>query len=202
MIKIFYGEDRVRAQKEIDKILGNDYEVVEGEGLQPQDLPSLFFGTSLFSEVRRILVKDLGENAACWGELPKYLESSHKMIIWESKLDKRTITYKALQKQRIEMCEFGLMDPPEKKIVFEVLDVAWRGDGRAAMRLIEQIEITNDPFMFMGLLVSQVMRKLENGDKKARRAIKLLAECDMKMKSTSIKPWTLIKTAIIGIATI
>ncbi|MCL1839961.1 hypothetical protein FWF89_03135 [Candidatus Saccharibacteria bacterium] len=202
MIKVFCGEDRMGAQREVDRVLGEDYEVIEGETLLLEDLPSLFLGTSLFGEVRRILVKDLGENTACWEALPKYLESSHTIIIWESKLDKRTATYKSLQKQKVEMKEFVLAEAPEKKLVFDVLDVAWRGDGKRAVGLIEQIEITSDPFMFVGLMVSQVMRKLESGDKKAGRAVKLLAACDMKMKSTSIKQWTLVKATMVEIAAI
>jgi len=159
-------------------------------------------GASLFAETRRILVKDLGENVACWAELPKYLDSSHEVVVWESKLDKRTVVYKELVEHKVEIREFGLEETPEKKLVFEVLDVAWRGDGRRAVELVERVEVTNDPYMFVGLMVSQVMRKLESGDWKAIGVVKLLAECDMRMKTTSIKPWILIKATVIKIATI
>ena len=200
MIRIFYGDDRVRAQKEIKRLLSDNYEVVEGADLQATDLPSLFLGASLFSEERRILVKDMGENAVCFGELVKYLQTPHGVIVWESKLDKRTATYKTLVKQKIEIKEFKLMEAPEKKLVFDVFDEAWRGNGKRAVGMVEQIETTNDPYMFLGLLVSQVMRKLESGDRKAGRAVKILAECDIKMKSTAFSPWTLIKAALVKLA--
>jgi len=202
MIKVFYGEDRVRAQGEIDRILGTEYEVVEGENLGLEDLPSLFLGVSLFEIERRILVKDLSENETCWVELPKYLGTTHKMVIWESRLDKRTTAYKELVAKKVEIREFGLMEVPEKKLVFDVLDVAWRGEGRRAVEILGQIEVTSDPFMFVGLVTSQLMRKLESGDKRASKAMKLLAECDMRMKTTKMRPWTLVKAVMIEIAAI
>ena len=62
MIKIFYGDDRVKAQAAIKKLLGDDYEVIEGENLLPSDMASVFYGGSLFSDERKILIKDLSTN--------------------------------------------------------------------------------------------------------------------------------------------
>ena len=202
MIRIFYGDDRVRVQSEVGRVLSVGYEVVEGENLHISDMASLFFGASLFDEKRRILVKDLGENTECFEELPKYLESSHEVVVWESKLDKRTTTYKDLVKAKVEMREFKLAEAPEKKMVFDVLDEAWRGNGRRAVELVEKIEVTNDPYMFVGLMVSQMVRKLESGDRKAKRAIEMLAECDLQMKSTGMEPWVLVKAMLVRLANI
>jgi len=201
MIKVFYGDDRMGVQREVEKVLGDDYEVAEGETLAVGDLPSLFLGTSLFGNTRRILVKDLGENTTCWGELPKYLDTSHTVVIWESKLDKRTVTYKSLQKQKIEMREFKLAEAPEKKLVFEVLDTAWRGDGRRAVGMVEKLEIEQDAYMFFGLMVSQAMRKLEAGNARAREVILLLSEADMEMKRGLFTPWLIVKKVLVKIST-
>ena len=46
MIKIFYGNDRVKAREMIDKLLGKDYEVIEAENLTRGDMDSVFYGTS------------------------------------------------------------------------------------------------------------------------------------------------------------
>jgi|GEM_PF-234886 len=200
MIRVFYGDDRAGARAQIEKVLGDDYEVVEGEALGREDLPSLFLGTSLFSEERRILVKDLGGNAICWGELVKYLDTSHRVVVWESKLDKRTATYKSLQKRRMEVREFKLAEAPEKKLVFEVFDTAWRGETRRAVEMVGRIETTNDPFMFVGLMVSQAMRRLEAGERQADKVVKLLARYDMRMKSASMQPWILVKAMVAEIA--
>ena len=42
MIKVYYGDDRVRAKKDIEAFLRDEYEVVEGAELTAEDLPSLF----------------------------------------------------------------------------------------------------------------------------------------------------------------
>ena len=58
MLKVYYGDDRVRAQSAIKKELGSNYEVFEAENLQVADLDSVFWGLSLFGEERKILIKD------------------------------------------------------------------------------------------------------------------------------------------------
>ena len=88
MIKIFYGDDRVKAQSAIKKLLGEDYEVIESENLLPSDMASVFYGGSLFSNERKILIKDLTANKDCWEEVPKYLDSTHAIILLEAKVDK------------------------------------------------------------------------------------------------------------------
>ena len=99
MIKVFYGEDRIAARKTIDKLLGGDYEVIEAENLQPSDMASVFLGVSLFCEKRALLVKDLSANKDCWDLLPSFMdECPHDVILWETKLDKRSTTYKTLSK--------------------------------------------------------------------------------------------------------
>ena len=61
MFRVFYGPNRLEVEKNIKSILGEDYEVFEGESLEAADLPSVFLGTSLFgAEKRRILLKDVG----------------------------------------------------------------------------------------------------------------------------------------------
>ena len=108
MIKVFYGDDRVKAQQEIRRILGEDYEIIDATDLQPTDLPSIFLGASLFApEKRHILIRDLTANKQVYDELPKYLNTPHDIVIHETKLDKRSATYKAL-KDKITFTEFKL----------------------------------------------------------------------------------------------
>ena len=56
MIRIFFGEDRVKIQEEVKKLFGENYEVVDGENIMLQDLPSVFKGTSLFGDNNQICV--------------------------------------------------------------------------------------------------------------------------------------------------
>ena len=87
MIKIFTGDDRVKANREIQLELGSNYEVIEGQDLMPEDLPSIFKGASLFADERSILIRDLSTNKAVFDFLPDYLDTSHKVILLELKLD-------------------------------------------------------------------------------------------------------------------
>ena len=201
MIKVFYGEDRIAARKMIDKLLGGEYEVVEAENLQSSDMASVFMGVSLFCEKRSLLVKDLSANKDCWDLLPSFVdECPHDVILWETKLDKRSTTYKTLSKnKKIEFKEFELAEDPNKKVVFDILDTAMKGDGAGAVKMCTKIEDTNDAYMFMGLMVTQAVKKLQYNNAKAVSTLKILAQADMDMKSTGIEPWTVIKMALLKI---
>jgi len=201
MIKVFYGEDRIAARKMIDKLLGGEYEVVEAENLQSSDMASVFMGVSLFCEKRSLLVKDLSANKDCWDLLPSFVdECPHDVILWETKLDKRSTTYKTLSKnKKIEFKEFELAEDPNKKVVFDILDTAMKGDGAGAVKMCTKIEDTNDAYMFMGLMVTQAVKKLQYNNAKAVSTLKILAQADIDMKSTGIEPWTVIKMALLKI---
>lgn len=203
MIKVFYGEDRVKARKMIDRLLGGDYEVIEAENLTTSDMASVFLGTSLFGDRRKILLKDLSLNKDCWEMAPNFvIDCPHDIILWETKLDKRSATYKALSKDKnIEFKEFALAEDPNTKLVFDILDAAMRGDN-GAIKMCEKIEQTNDPYMFMGLMVSQAVKKLQFNNAKAAKTLKVLAQTDIDMKSTGIEPWKLIKMALLKISSL
>jgi DNA polymerase III delta subunit len=203
MIKVFYGEDRVKARQAIDKLLGGDYEIIEAENLTTNDVASVFLGVSLFGDKRKILVKDLSLNKDCWDMVPNFVaDCPHDIVLWETKLDKRSGAYKALSKEKgIEFKEFALAEDPNKKIVFDILDAAMRGD-KNALKMCEKVEATNDPYMFMGLMVSQAIKKLQYNNPKAVKTLKILAETDMDMKSVSIEPWQLIKMALLKISSL
>lgn len=204
MIKIFYGENRLEAEKAVKRALGKDYEVYEGESLQVADLPSIFQGTSLFGEgERKILLKDLTENSAVWEKIGDYLDTEHEVIIWEMKIDKRSAGYKRLKEAGAEMMEFPERKRPEMNLVFNILDTALV-DGKKAVAMVEKIELTQDPYMFFGLMVTQMLKKFESSRSggKERRIIKEMAKVDIEMKSSSIEPWMLIKGLLLQISVI
>ena len=202
MLKIFYGDDRIKIAAEVKKILSDNYEVLEGAELAPEDLPSVFLGASLFSSKRKILIKDLGENKPAFEKLVDYVNTEHDVIIWETKLDKRTATYKNLQKAKVEMKEFKTLAAPETKLVFDIYDTALR-DGKKALMMVEKIEETQDPYMFFGLMVSQALKKYEwSRGAKEKRVLKELSKLDMQMKSTSIQPWTLVKSFLLQVSSL
>ena len=203
MIKIFYGNDRVKARAMIDRLLGKNYEVIEAENLTRGDMDSVFLGTSLFGETRNILLKSLSENKECWEVLPKYLKTTHNVIVWENTVDKRSVTYKALAGESdVEFKEFKQVEEIDPKLVFEIFDAAYCGNGKRALQLCDKMEATNDPFRLMGLMTTQAFKKLEMRQTKAPKVVKILAETDMAMKSTAVEPWNLVKAALLRIANI
>lgn len=201
MLRVFYGGDRAAAEKEIKRILGEGYEVRDGESLTLGDLPTIFQGTSLFgTEKRCILLKDVSENSVVWGKLAEYADTSHEVIAWEMKLDKRSVGYKQMKEAGVELREFAELRRPEANLVFGILETALR-DGKKAVEMVEKIELEQDPFMFFGLLVTQALKRFEatEGGVKERRVVKELAKLDMDMKSSTVEPWMLVKSFLVRV---
>ena len=198
-IKIFSGDDRVAAQARIDKELGTDREVFEGDKLTKDDLPSIFLGAMLFTVgKRKILVKDLSENKDAFedfsAKIEDYLKTEADVILFETKIDKRLSSTKNLVKAGVKIEEFKKKEEVDMRAVFNIYDTALR-NGKMAVKKLEEIESKQDPYMFFGLMVSQALKKLEwkpNGAKE-KRALGKLSELDMLMKTTSIEPWVLVK---------
>lgn len=205
MIKIFYGEDRLAISEAVVQELGSGYEVFEGEKLLPADLPSIFQGTTLFGGggERRILLKDLGENTAVWEKIEEYFDTEHRVVIWETKLDKRTAGYKKMKSSGVEIREFAIRAKTDARSVFGLLEMALR-DGEAAIKLVESIKLEQDPYMLVGLLVTQTLKRLEAAEKrgnsvKEKKILASLAALDLKMKSSSLDPWVLIETFLLSL---
>ena len=199
MIKVFYGDDRVRAKQEIDKFLGRDYEIIDAGELTEHDLPSIFKGASLFAEKRSILIRDLTANKQAYDLLPNYLDTPHDIIIFELKLDKRSATYKEL-KDKIEFREFTLPEDKNFAIVFDIYKTA-KKDGKKAVEMLRRIEQDEDPMMFFGLLASQAIKDFATHQgTKEKRALKELSRTDLLMKTTSCQPWLLIESFLLQVS--
>lgn len=199
MIRIFTGEDRVKANLEIARLLGNDYEVVEGVDLKVGDLPSIFRGASLFSEQRNILIRDMSANKEVFDKLPEYLDTPHNVVVFEMKLDKRSVVYKAV-KDKVEIREFALPKDKSFNKVFDIYRVAKR-DGKRAVEMLEEIRPTQDPMMFVGLMVSQALKDyaVRQGAQE-KKALEKLSRLDLDMKSSPVEPWLLIEACLIRLA--
>lgn len=201
MLRVYSGEDRVAAEKAIQSLLEGKYEVFEGENLTETDLPSIFRGMTLFgAEKRRILLKDLGENPAVFEKVVEYADTEHEVVVWETKLDKRSTGYKRLKEVGVELKDFPLKKPPEAGLVFNILNTALR-NGPEAVKMCEKIELTQDPYMFFGLMVTQALKRFgERQGTREKRILKELAALDMQMKTTAIEPWTLVKAFLLRVA--
>lgn len=199
MIKLFTGEDRIRAKKAITDYLGSNYEVIEGADLTPTDLPSIFLGQSLFDQTRKILIQDLSSNKLVFDELPKYLKTPHQVAILELNLNKRSTTYKALKNQ-IEIKDFPLQKDPNFGLVFNIYRTA-KTDGKRAVQMLEKIKTSEDPIMFFGLMASQAIKDFDAKQGiKEKRALKELSDLDLKLKTTSFQPWLLIESFLLRLS--
>ncbi|MBR2766710.1 hypothetical protein IKD67_01325 [Candidatus Saccharibacteria bacterium] len=201
MIKIFTGEDRVRAGREIERELGADYEVIEGIDLVESDLPSIFQGASLFEEKRRILIRDLSANKAVFEKISNYIETPHTVIILELKLDKRSAAYKDL-KDKIEIREFKIAAHQNYGLVFDIYRMAKR-DGQRAAEMLDKIKQDEDPIRFCGLLISQALKDYaRNPVAKEKRVLKELSKLDLELKSTSYSPWLLVESFLLRVSSL
>ena len=201
MIKVFTGNDRIRAKNEIEKFLGKNYEIIEGTEITPNDLPSIFLGVSLFSSARNILIRDVSANKAVFEKVSEYLNTPHNVALFELKLDKRSVGYKNI-KNKVEIFEFFAPQNPNLKIVFDIYKTA-KTDGKKAVDLLEKIKFDEDPMMFFGLLVSQALKdySAKQGIKE-KRTLKELSKLDLKLKTTSFEPWLLIQSFLLRLSSL
>lgn len=201
MIQLFYGDDRVKAKQEIKRLLGDNYEILDGESLTPADLPNIFHGISLLTPDRHILIRDFTTNKAVYDQLQNYLDTPHDIILFETKLDKRTTTYKELSGQ-LTIKEFKLPEDPNLKLIFSIYRTA-KTNGPRAVKLLEPIKPTEDPIKFTGLLISQAIKDFSaHQGTKEKHVLKALSKLDLEMKSTKIDPWLLVESFLLSLQTI
>ena len=153
-------------------------------------------GNNHVSFGRKELNKELFE------KLAEFAESDNEVIVWESKLDKRTAAYKALSK-KVKIKEFKLKENIDKKMVLDVFSTALY-NGEKAVKMVQKVENEQDPYMFFGLTVSQAVSRFEknpNG-KKEKRVLLELSDIDIKMRTTSCQPWLLIQSFLFRVSSL
>lgn len=199
MIRIFYGDDRVRAKKEIDKILGDEYEIIDGTEMTLGTMPSVFWGNSLFSAKRNILIRDMMENKVVREEILKYLDTPHNIVIFELRIDKRAAIFKKI-KDKVELKEFVLPKNVNMNVVFDIYKVAKR-DGKKAVEMLSKVQNNEEPIMFCGLMISQALKDYKNNPGiKEKRALKELSKLDLDLKTTSLQPWLLVQSFLLRLS--
>lgn len=199
MIKIFTGDDRIRANQEIKRELGDTYEVIDCADLTPKDLTPIFRGTTLFESHRKILLRDFTANSSIFPELPKFLGTKHDIILLETKLDKRTAAFKEI-KGKIEIKEFKLPPKTDFREVYDIYNVA-KKDGKKAVEMLKKIELDEDPIRFTGLLVSQALKDYQkNQGIREKQNLKNLAKLDIRQKSTKIDSWLLVESFLLSLS--
>lgn len=104
MISLLYGENDFELKKHLRKLISdfadkNAIEKIDGDSISADNLADLLSGTSLFSASRLVIIYDASSNKEVWDKLTDYTQTDTQLILVESNPDKRTKTFKQLQKQ-------------------------------------------------------------------------------------------------------
>jgi DNA polymerase III delta subunit len=104
MITLLVGENSFEIQRALDALVADfdgNVEKIEGSELSISQLPDIFMGVSLFADKRLVVIRNLSENKSVWPVLGDWLskvsDDIHVVLV-DPKPDKRTSTYKLLQK--------------------------------------------------------------------------------------------------------
>ena len=206
MIKVFSGSDRAKIDAEVKRFLGHDYEVFDSESLKPEDIINVFAGASLFAEKRKILIKDLSElnteSVDIYAEVMKYADTPHDIVIWETKPTQKKSYKDFVKLPKVEAKKIDLIQKIDMRKVFDIFDMAMR-DGEKAVKMLEEVQGEEDPYMFFGLLASQAIKKFEwRQGARERKILKELSKLDIQMKSATVEPWLLIKSFLLRVSSI
>lgn len=227
MISLFHGSNDYALTQALWRVRDQFLEahgehsvaIAQGSELSMVELPQLLQGASLFAASRLTIIHEASANKPVWDELADFLESAGEidLVLVESKPDKRTRTFKWLQKNA-EVREFRmlderevaswlrthartygielhhdeanflvdyvgtdqwrlhhdveklalagrpvscqliteLIDPNPSATAFELLDLVIAGKHEQAMQKLAIVRRTEDPYKFIGLLVSQL----------------------------------------------
>lgn len=104
MITVFTGENSFEISRALDALVAGfsgTAERFDGQALTENQLPDLLAGATLFASERLVIIKSLSENKTLWtvfGEWLPRVSSDIHLVLVEPKPDKRTRTYKDLQK--------------------------------------------------------------------------------------------------------
>lgn len=100
MIHLLHGDNEFEKRAALAALVG-DADVMrrDGEALTLADIQEITIGQTLFTQSSVYVISRLSENPDIWPRLPEILfDDDNTIILVESKLDKRTKTYKWLQK--------------------------------------------------------------------------------------------------------
>lgn len=153
MITLLYGSNAYARRRQLKNIIqefkkthGNvSIERRDGESLEPSHLPDLFQGMSLFASDKLVIVRDAAQNKAVWEALEPYIgdnnDATHIVLV-EREPDKRTKTFKALQKQA-EIIECKELSAGEL-ITWLLHQSGGRLDRRLAAVLVQRVGVSQE----------------------------------------------------------
>jgi DNA polymerase III delta subunit len=151
MITVLMGDNSFEAERHLADIIASfsgEVEKIDGAIMQLSQLPDILMGASLFSTARMVVVRNLSENKAIWlvfGDWLDRISDDIHLVLIESKLDKRTNTFKAL-KEKATLKDFPVFsDKDFAAVVTWVLSEAEKYgiklDKKSAQLLVERVGV-------------------------------------------------------------
>ncbi|MEO5690713.1 MAG: DNA polymerase III subunit delta [Candidatus Saccharimonadales bacterium] len=265
MIQLLFGDNTYSISRATGRIVAEfteahgegSVDTYQAEAISPQDLPQLLQGQSLFSDAKLIVLNTPSTQKALWDGLGEYLEHAGEvdLLITDPKPDKRTKTFKWLQKhadvreckslderetitwleteaRRLgvncthEMARFlvrhsgtdqwrlsndlaklsltgkplshdlilDVIEPHPEATAFELLDAITAGKHAEAQRLLSIIRDHEEPYRFLGLVISQLYALAVCVESEGRPSQQIA-------KDTGIHPYVAQKTMVIARST-
>lgn len=115
MIYLLHGDNEFEKRAALAALVGN-MEVVrrDGEELTATGVCDVVMGQNLFAAEQVVVITDASQNTALWRDLPELIgETATTVVLVETKLDKRTKTYKWLQ-SHAEVREYACFTERQK----------------------------------------------------------------------------------------
>lgn len=149
MITVLSGDNSFETKRALDNIVSafdGEAERYDGGELELVQLPDLLAGGTLFSTNRLVIIRDVSANKKIWEVLPDWfarVSGEVHLVLVESNLDKRTRTYKELQKNA-EVKSFALWGDrdvylAEKWVGEEAKRLGLKMDKKSAQVLVKRV---------------------------------------------------------------
>lgn len=175
MITLIFGENAYERDSQLDKLISQSFDRYDGLEINTNQLSQIILGVSLFNPSNISVIYNLSENKDLWiflGEnLTDDIISRAEIILIDSKIDKRSKTFKLLQKKaNIIECK-PLSEKNLSAAKKWLLDFAKSKDIKllpsAAEEIVEKIgtdqyKLKNelDRLSVMGDITSEVVKKV------------------------------------------
>lgn len=104
MTTLLIGENSFEIERELQQVVAafdGRAEKIDGSELELKQIPDLLMGSSLFADKRLVIIKDMSQNKTVWADFADWLprvSDDIQLVLVEPKPDKRTRTFKELQK--------------------------------------------------------------------------------------------------------
>lgn len=146
MITVITGENSFENERALTRILNASTvtpERFDGAMLELRQLPDLLMSGTLFATARLIVIRNLSENKTLWADFSDWLgrvsDDIHVVLV-DAKLDKRTKTYKELQKvatvHESKLWSERDIAKAEQWVIAEAKDLGINMDKKCAQQLV------------------------------------------------------------------